>query len=360
MTPAEVPQNTTTPPDAPALPTRPAGLTLAEAQDRLTSFLSTQEEPKEELTEEEAIRKYTGKEDPSAEQPKAKAKAKDEEKGDAEAEVVTAPAAKEDDPEEISIPADARFTVKIDGKEEEVTLEEALAGYQRNADYTRKQQAFSKSLQEFESEKTSVQTERAKYAEAVKEIETALKQMTPAEPDWAQLERDDPVEFARQYAAHSLHKQKLADVATERMRAESVVQRDNEEQMRKVLQTERAKLLEAVPAWKDNAVANKERAEMFEFAMGHGYTPDELSGILDHRVMVLLRKAWIQDKAEKLKPTVDAIVQKKTARVKLATPGASPASKPRVAVLDRQMEALRKDKSVAAGAAAIETLLKKG
>ncbi len=31
-----------------------------------------------------------------------------------------------------------RYTVKVDGEEQEVTLDELVRGYQRNADYTRK------------------------------------------------------------------------------------------------------------------------------------------------------------------------------------------------------------------------------
>ena len=42
------------------------------------------------------------------------------------------------------------YQVKIDGEEVEVSLKEALAGYQRQADYTRKAQALAAEKQEFE------------------------------------------------------------------------------------------------------------------------------------------------------------------------------------------------------------------
>lgn len=48
-------------------------------------------------------------------------------------------------------PSDSpRYTVKIDGVEQEVTLDEALAGYQRQADYTRKTQEIATMRQQAE------------------------------------------------------------------------------------------------------------------------------------------------------------------------------------------------------------------
>src|SRR5690606_29798652 len=55
----------------------------------------------------------------------------------------------EDDTDEGDDPDVQTFTVKVDGEEIEVTLEEALAGYQRQADYTRKTQALSQERERY-------------------------------------------------------------------------------------------------------------------------------------------------------------------------------------------------------------------
>ena len=60
----------------------------------------------------------------------------------------------EEDAEEDAADEDPRldetYQVKVDGEVVEVSLKEALAGYQRQADYTRKAQALASEKQEFE------------------------------------------------------------------------------------------------------------------------------------------------------------------------------------------------------------------
>ena len=42
------------------------------------------------------------------------------------------------------VPQEPAYTVKIDGEEQQVTLEELQQGYQRQADYTRKTQEIGR------------------------------------------------------------------------------------------------------------------------------------------------------------------------------------------------------------------------
>ena len=56
----------------------------------------------------------------------------------------------DEDDEEADPKLDEKFQVKVDGEVVEVTLKEALAGYQRQADYTRKAQALAAEKQELE------------------------------------------------------------------------------------------------------------------------------------------------------------------------------------------------------------------
>lgn len=58
----------------------------------------------------------------------------------------------DDEPEDDSPVLDEKFTVKVDGEELEVTVREALEGYQRREDYTRKTQELSEARKAFEGE----------------------------------------------------------------------------------------------------------------------------------------------------------------------------------------------------------------
>jgi hypothetical protein len=55
-------------------------------------------------------------------------------------------------------PKDEKFKVKVDGEELEVSLDELLAGYQRQSDYTRKTQALAKEREQLNSVKTQEET----------------------------------------------------------------------------------------------------------------------------------------------------------------------------------------------------------
>ena len=59
---------------------------------------------------------------------------------------------------------DQLVKVKVDGEELEVTLKEALAGYQRQSDYTREKQAFKREVEEFRAA-------AEQYAEAVGQVQ---------------------------------------------------------------------------------------------------------------------------------------------------------------------------------------------
>ena len=79
------------------------------------------------------------------------------------------------------------YTVKIDGDEHEVTLDELRNGYQRHADYTRKSQTLAEQRKAYESNLEAVQNERGQYADALK---TLSAQKSAALERFNQLNKD--------------------------------------------------------------------------------------------------------------------------------------------------------------------------
>jgi hypothetical protein len=53
--------------------------------------------------------------------------------------------------------------------------------------------------------------------------------------------------------------------------------------------------LSAIPDWKDQKKATAEKTMLLEFGQKIGFTPDELKNVVDHRAVVLLRKAALYD-----------------------------------------------------------------
>lgn len=243
--------------------------------------------------------------------------------------------------------------LKVDGEEIEVTEEELLKGYSRTADYTRKTQALAAEKQQFEAERTAVREERQRYTESLAQLNEALKAQDPEEPDWDTLRREDPAEYAATWALWQQYQQRKADVAAEMSREQQKLAQDQMEQLKVHLSQEREKLVEAIPAWKDKDVAAREKKELAEFAKAAGYTDEELSQVYDHRVMVLLRKAMLYDKAQKAKPSV----QKKIERVKVASPGSAATTRPKNTEVAKAKQRLAKSGSVQDAAALFEQMI---
>lgn len=233
----------------------------------------------------------------------------------------------EQEEEEDSEPA--LYRVKVNGEEVEVTEDELLSGYSRTQDYTRKTMALAEERKAFQQETADVQAEREYYAQTVSQLRQVLEQ-SAVEPDWDAL-RHDPVAFAATHAAWEQHKSKIAVVRQEEERAAHAVMQQQQARYVEHLEAEKAKLIEAIPAWQDAETAAKEKRELIDFAKGAGYNDDELAMVSDHRVLLLLRKAMLYDKSQKKRPEA----QRKIQKVKAATPSGGKSRAPNKATRAR-------------------------
>lgn len=178
-------------------------------------------------------------------------------------------------------------------------LDELDRSLLRQQDYTRKTQAVAE-----QARKTQAQAEE--YAQRLAALDEALKASTPAEPDWDKLRAEvTPEEFAATFADWQLHKKRMDAVASEREAAEAKVAEAYRQRMHEHLAEEQNKLVLAVPEWKDEAKRREGLQELATYAMEQGYAPEDLQAVTDHRVMLLLRKAMLFDRASKA-PVVPA------------------------------------------------------
>ncbi len=96
------------------------------------------------------------------------------------------------------------YTVTIDGTNYEVTQDELIQGYQRNADYTRKTQELAAEKQQtsdfVERSKKDVETKIAKLDQLNQAAQAQLQQEY-AQVDFEKLYEEDPVEACLLYRA---------------------------------------------------------------------------------------------------------------------------------------------------------------
>jgi hypothetical protein len=245
-----------------------------------------------------------------------------------------------DDEEEAEPAPNAPKTrrIKVDGEEVEVTEEELEKGYSRTADYTRKTQKLSDERKTFEAEQLETRGQRQQYAQRLQQVDQALTDLTPAEPDWDQVRQDRPDEFATEYAMWDQHKKRLQAVRDERGRADQAVMKDMVQQHQSLLDVERGKLIEAIPEWKDTAKAKAEIAELHAFGESVGFQKAELDQLIDHRAVLILRLAMQQANAQKARPKV----REQLEAVTVVKPGTSTTQKQPVSALTRAKQRLAK------------------
>lgn len=198
------------------------------------------------------------------------------------------------------------YTVKVDGEEMAVTLAELQAGYQRNADYTRKTQKLSQEKREQQAEFDAVKQERAKYSTLLQSLDARLQAALPNEPNWDQLRAEDPVAFASQWAQHQRVQQQRAVIQDEQANLQRQQAADQQAQFRTHVQQEAAELVKVIPGWADPAKARTEKQALLEYGLSIGFSEQDLNNVYDHRAVVALYKAWRFDQLLQRKAAAQA------------------------------------------------------
>jgi hypothetical protein len=187
------------------------------------------------------------------------------------------------------------FTVKVDGKEVTVTLDELQQGYSRTQDYTRKTQQIAEVRKQVEQESQAIRAERAQYAQLLGALEQQVQQAAAPQIDWDRLYQEDPIEWVRQKELVRENQAKYAAIQSEQQRLAEISNYEQAQSMQAFLAQEQDKLMEVLPEWKDPAKAKAEKALLIEFGQKAGFQPDELKNIFDHRVVSVLRKAALYE-----------------------------------------------------------------
>lgn len=212
-----------------------------------------------------------------------------------------------EDEEDEEPETDNLFTIKVNGKESQVTRDELVKGYQREADYTQKTQALSAERKDLETELGSVRAERVKYAEALQNMDqnadADLKKYQ--ETDWESLKEEDPEEYRNQRDDFRELQNAKKEIAAEKQALIEKSQKEHNDQRMKIAKEQSSKLLEHFPAWKkDKAKAKTGMERISRYATEKiGYTVDQVNSILDHRHLLILDKARRYDAYMKADPS---------------------------------------------------------
>jgi len=222
--------------------------------------------------------------------------------------------------------ASIKTTRKVNGEEQEVTLQELLNGNMMEADYRQKTATLAEQRRAFEEQAQAKLQEIEQKAQSALDVTALLENQLSEEynaVDWNSIRREDPSEYAalqQDFQMRASAIQNMRDQATQQAeftRKETLEKQV--EQHQKMLQEEGAKLLEAIPEWQDPEKAQKGKAEIASYLKGYGLGDQELNNLTNHISVVIARKAMLYDQMNK----TAKVAEKKVSKLpKIMKPGA--------------------------------------
>ena len=181
-----------------------------------------------------------------------------------------------------------------------VTLDELLQGYQREADYTRGKQDLSLEKSRLDQTLQQSQTEINQKLAKLNDLNNSAQSQLQAEYaniDFERLYEDDPVEASK--LEHKMRKraENLQRIQYETHQAQNV-------ELQKFIQGEQSKVMSLVPEFNDPGKASKLKSDMKTYLTNVGYKDQEINTIYDSRQVLLIRDAVAYDKIRRANPKV--------------------------------------------------------
>jgi len=192
------------------------------------------------------------------------------------------------------------YTVTIDGTNFEVTQDELIQGYQRNADYTRKTQELAAEKQQssdfVERSKKDVEAKLAKL-DQLNQAASAQLQQEYAQVDFEKLYDEDPVEAARME-----HKMRKKNEQLQQVQQQT--QQLQMEEFNKYLEAQQKQLNVKVPEINHPERGPQFKKQMRDYLSNMGFDNKEIDSVYDHRYVMLVKDAMSYRNLQKAKPQI--------------------------------------------------------
>jgi hypothetical protein len=243
------------------------------------------------------------------------------------------------------------YTVTIDGTDYEVTQDELIQGYQRNADYTRKTQELAAEKQQssdfVERSKKDVETKLAKLDQLNQAAQSQLQQEY-AQIDFEKLYEEDPAEAAR--LEHKMRKKNEQLQQVQRQTQEL-----QNQEFSKYLEEQQKQLSVKVPEMNHPEKSSEFKKQMRNYLSSVGFNNQEIDSVYDHRYVLLVRDAMNYRNLQKAKPEI----KKKAVNAPKVVKGGVSKSKgqQQAEVRRQQLSKLRKTGKVADAAKLFRSLV---
>ena len=288
------------------LPKEPGS--ISEAQDAFLGLMDSIEKPEEEEkaspseeVTEDALEEESDEVEEEVEETEDETLEDDESEESDEEEV-------EDESEETTL-----YTVTVDGEEHEVTEEELVKGYSRQADYTRKTQQLAEhrkqidqAVEQYKGEIAQTQQAREQYVSAVAQaIETNYSHLQQFQNvDWERLKTEDREEYLTKRDDYRQAQDQIQSLQAAQGEAQNQAAAEAENEHQRTVQEEHQKMVSIIPQWGEAETRQAIAKTVSEFALTKGYTQEELNQLVDHRSILVLMQAKAYEDMQKKQNTV--------------------------------------------------------
>lgn len=221
-------------------------------------------------------------------------------------------------------PAEKTYTIKVDGEEKQFTESQLIAAAQKAEASNKRFEEAAALRKQAEPELAAARQERAQLKQALDHYIPQLTQMLQISQPDPQLINSDPQEYMRQnyaYQARLSELQQAQAAQAELMRRE---QFEQAQQLQARSAEEQQKLLNVLTDWKDPAKAKDEAAAIDGYLRDAGFSDAERNSIVDHRTIVVARKAMLYDQLMKQQAQAAQRVEKLPPKVERPGNGVKP------------------------------------
>ena len=214
------------------------------------------------------------------------------------------------------------YTIKVDGKDVEVTLDELQAGYSRQADYTRKSQVLAEQRKKAEEELAATQQERQRYVSQLEQFtaqaDSKLDELKST--DWTKLKEEDPTEYMLKRDQYRELQENKRTVEEEQKNLQYKSQQEQQAKWQEELVRQQEIMAQRLPEWNDPNKGAKLKQDIKSFALKTGFSEQEVDSLIDARSVDVLHKAMLYDNL------LAAKISNKKAKVvpKVTRPGSPP------------------------------------
>ena len=248
------------------------------------------------------------------------------------------------------------YTIKVDGKDVEVTLDELQAGYSRQADYTRKSQVLAEQRKKAEEELAATQQERQRYISQLEQFtaqaDSKLDELKST--DWTRLKEEDPTEYMLKRDQYRELQENKRTVEEEQKNLQYKSQQEQQAKWQEELVRQQEIMAQRLPEWNDPNKGTKLKQDIKSFALKTGFSEQEVDSLIDARSVDVLHKAMLYDNLLAAK-----ISNKKTKVVPKVTRPGSPPTKGEISSdkVKAQRARLKKTGRVKDATSVIESLM---